>query len=80
MNVITEGYIFGTKDKERECIQMQHDAWKSELETLLSLSDFRSGQTLIDLISGPGYMSVAQPPGAVRLQYCKRSSLAYIYM
>ena len=59
MNATTEGYVLGTEDKERERLQMQHDAWKSELETLLSLSDFRSGQTLIDLGCGPGYTSFA---------------------
>ena len=60
MNATTEaGYVLGTEDKERERLQMQHDIWKSELETLLSLSGFRSGQTLIDLGCGPGYTSFA---------------------
>ena len=51
-------YILGTDQEELERLKIQHDVWKSETLTGWTLAEFKSGDTILDLGSGPGYCTV----------------------
>lgn len=50
-------YILGTDQEELFRLGVQHQVWAEEAQTGWRLANFRSGQTLLDLGSGPGYCS-----------------------
>ena len=50
-------YILGTDQKELFRLGIQHQVWASEAHTGWKLANFNSGQTILDLGSGPGFCS-----------------------
>ncbi len=50
-------YILGTDKEELHRLGLQHQVWASEAQKGWELAGFRSGQTLLDLGSGPGFCS-----------------------
>ena len=53
-----EDYILGADDEELNRLHLQHEVWLSEAEHGWTLANFKAGQTILDLGSGPGYCSV----------------------
>ena len=48
-------YILGTDQEELARLRIQHDVWRSEAVRGWSLAEFKSGDFILDLGSGPGY-------------------------
>ena len=53
-----EDYILGADDEELNRLHLQHEVWLSEAKHGWTLANFKAGQTILDLGSGPGYCSV----------------------
>ena len=53
-----KSYILGTDQEELERLKIQHDVWESETLKGWTLAEFKSGDTILDLGSGPGYCTV----------------------
>ena len=52
-----EDYILGADDKELNRLRLQHEVWLSEAKHGWTVANFKAGQTILDLGSGPGYCS-----------------------
>ena len=50
-----EPYILGTDEEELKRLQTQHNVWRSETIKGWSLAEFKLGDVILDLGSGPGY-------------------------
>jgi len=50
-------YILGTEWKELNRLGIQHQVWASEARKAWELAEFGTGQTILDLGSGPGFCS-----------------------
>ena len=50
-------YILGTDTQELHRLGIQHQVWASEAQHGWNLANFRAGQTILDLGSGPGFCS-----------------------
>ncbi len=50
-----EPYILGTDEEELKRLQTQHNVWRSEMVKGWSLAEFKLGDVILDLGSGPGY-------------------------
>lgn len=50
-------YILGTDAQELHRLGVQHQVWSSEAQYGWNLANFREGQTILDLGSGPGFCS-----------------------
>jgi len=50
-------YILGADEEELFRLGVQHQVWADEAQHAWRLANFKSGQTLLDLGSGPGYCS-----------------------
>ena len=50
-------YILGTDAQELHRLGIQHQVWASQAHKGWKLANFRAGQTLLDLGSGPGFCS-----------------------
>src|SRR5690242_4446105 len=48
-------YVLGTHDEEIERLGIQHSVWRPRALAAWRRAGFRSGETLIDVGSGPGY-------------------------
>jgi len=48
-------YILGTDEKELQRLKTQHNVWKSETVKGWKLAEFKLGDVILDLGSGPGY-------------------------
>ena len=53
-----KSYILGTDQEELERLKIQHDVWKSETLQGWTLAEFKSGDVILDLGSGPGYCTL----------------------
>ena len=58
MSEIDKDYHLGTSDEELARLEFQHQVWQSVTQRLWSLAGFGPGQTLLDLGSGPGHISL----------------------
>ena len=50
-----EPYILGTDEEELKRLKIQHNVWRSETIKGWSLAEFKLGDVILDLGSGPGY-------------------------
>ena len=50
-----EPYILGKDEEELKRLQTQHNVWRSEMVKRWSLAEFKLGDVILDLGSGPGY-------------------------
>lgn len=50
-----KAYILGTDQEELDRLRIQHDVWRSEAIRGWGLAEFKSGDFILDLGSGPGY-------------------------
>ena len=57
MSQSRDDYHLGTSDEELKRLGFQHRVWQEETERLKLLAGFGSGQILLDLGSGPGFVS-----------------------
>ena len=48
-------YILGTDKEELQRLKTQHNVWKSETVKGWKLAEFKLGDVILDLGSGPGY-------------------------
>ncbi len=53
----SKDYILGADDQELHRLRLQHEVWLSEAKRGWSLANFKAGQIILDLGSGPGYCS-----------------------
>ncbi|HZK75964.1 MAG TPA: methyltransferase domain-containing protein [Candidatus Kapabacteria bacterium] len=63
-------YIFGTHDAELERLGIQHRVWRPDVTNAWRRAGFTTGQTILDLGCGPGFLSmelaeIAGPSGRV---------------
>ena len=50
-----EPYILGTDEEEWKRLKTQHNVWRSETIKGWNLAEFKLGDVILDLGSGPGY-------------------------
>ncbi len=53
-----EPYLFGTEDAEITRLRGQHLAWVNEMRALVGRARFGTGDTLLDMGSGPGFTTI----------------------
>src|SRR5580700_6817195 len=59
MSEITEKpYVFGTHSAELERLGLQHRVWRPDVTDAWRRAGFTTGQTILDLGSGPGFLSM----------------------
>jgi ubiquinone/menaquinone biosynthesis C-methylase UbiE len=58
MGATDDDYHLGTSDEELARLGFQHQVWQDVTQRLWELAGFAPGQTLLDLGSGPGFVSV----------------------
>ncbi len=51
-------YVFGTHSAELERLGLQHRVWRPDVTDAWRRAGFTSGQTILDLGSGPGFLSM----------------------
>ncbi len=55
---IEKPYVFGTHSAELERLGLQHRVWRPDVTDAWRRAGFTSGQTILDLGSGPGFLSM----------------------
>ena len=55
---VTGDYIFGTHDAELKRLGLQHRVWRPDVTDAWRRAGFTTGQTILDLGSGPGFLSI----------------------
>src|ERR1044071_8239217 len=63
-------YVLGTRDDEVERLGLQHRVWRGRVLEAFRAAQIRSGQTMIDVGAGPGFVtadlaSLVGPSGKV---------------
>ncbi|HEY3874092.1 MAG TPA: methyltransferase domain-containing protein [Candidatus Kapabacteria bacterium] len=53
-----KAYVFGTHDAELARLGLQHRVWRPDVTDAWRRAGFTSGQTILDLGSGPGFLSL----------------------
>lgn len=53
-----DDYHLGTSDEELDRLGFQHQVWQEDTDRLRTLAGFGPGQTLLDLGSGPGFLTL----------------------
>ncbi len=56
--IAAKPYVFGTHDAELERLGFQHRVWRSDVTDAWRRAGFAAGQTILDLGSGPGFLSM----------------------
>src|SRR5213075_3053989 len=51
-------YVLGTHDEEVERLGLQHRVWRPRASDAWRRAGFTTGQTILDIGSGPGYASI----------------------
>ncbi len=70
MTITADDYVLGTHDQELARLGLQHRVWRSRALDAWRRAGFTTGQTLLDVGSGPGYATldlaeIAGPRGRV---------------
>ncbi len=56
--IVEKAYVFGTHDAELERLGLQHRVWRPEVTDAWRRAGSTTGQTILDLGSGPGFLSM----------------------
>lgn len=51
-------YLLGTDSVELRRLQLQHDVWKPDVDRLIDLACVKTGDWVVDLGAGPGFLSM----------------------